>query len=213
AKNPPASIALRLPLERAKTLAALAEQSDDHKQRDERLTQARIAFEQHLQTQTDSRIAADLRLELARMIMRQGRFRVIAARRLDNKSERQDGFARARLLFDSVGRELRTVRAALDRELAGAPESERAAIINRISETKFETAALAMNRALTYSDRNAEQFARRGQELHDARRQFMALAELDAHDPLSWRAFVEAGRCWMELDSSADAFNVFSAIV
>src|SRR5262245_157346 len=104
AKNPPASVASRLPLERAKTLAALAEQSDDDKQRDDRLTQARIAFEQYLQTQTDGRIVADLRLELARMILRQGRFRVMVARHLDNKSERQDGFARARLLFDAAGR-------------------------------------------------------------------------------------------------------------
>jgi tetratricopeptide (TPR) repeat protein len=212
AKNPPQDIAGRLPLERAKTLVALAEQLNDDLQRDERLTQARLAFEAHLKTGLDARTATDVRLELARMTVRQGRYRVAAARRQENKSERQDALAKARLLFDVAVQDLQAARSALETELAKPDDADRTFFAKRLNETQFEVGILTMNRALTYSDRNTEQLNKRGQELNDARKQFMVIAERDGNDPLSWRAFVEAGRCCMELDNSAQAFKVFSAI-
>jgi hypothetical protein len=212
AKYPPPDIAARLPMERAKTLAALAEQLDDNLKRDERLTQARLALESYLKSNLDVQTATDVRLELARMTVRQGRHRIAMARRQETKSERQDVMAKARLLFEAAAEDLKSARSALEAEFNKAAESDRSYFASRINETKFDSAVLTMNKALTYSDRTAEQSNKRGDELQDARKQFMTLAELDGSDPLSWRAFVEAGRCWMELDNSADAHKVFAAI-
>ncbi len=213
AKRPPAELVNRLPYERAKSLAALAELQDDDTKRDERLTHAREALEAYLKSGLNARALADARFELARLLVRQGRFRVAAARQMETKAERQDGLAKARMSFDDAEMGLRTATAALNKELDNTTGADRTYFAGQINEAKFEVGLVTMYNALTYSDRNTEQFARRGQELHDARRQFLALAELDANDPLCWRAYVEVGRCWMELDNTIEAFRVYSAIV
>lgn len=205
-------VADRLPLEQAKTLVALAEAEEDDRKRDDKLTAAGVAFRAFLDRKPAPRVAADTRLELARLLVRQGKYRVIASRRLENKSEKQDALARARASFQTAASEIEAAEAALKGERSRAEGPDRDSLTRRINELSFEKGLLLINKALTYGDATAEQLRLRNADILNAKKLFLDVAELDENDPLSLRAFVEVGRCWTELDNVGEARKIFEAV-
>ncbi|MBX7102950.1 MAG: hypothetical protein K1X57_02640 [Gemmataceae bacterium] len=206
-------VVARLPLERAKTLVALADETEDYKKRDEKFNQARRAFETYLATAKDPVAAADARFELARALVRQGKYRVMAARRLESKSEKQDALARARSSFDDAAEELTRVESAWRGEKRQATGQAQSAQERRINELRFERGLLLVNKALTHGESTARQLQLRSADLLAAKKLFLTLSDIDPNDALSWRAYVEAGRTWLELDNAAEARKIFEAII
>lgn len=212
-------IIARLPLERAKCFVQLAERQEDDKKRDQILIDARKTFQQFLDSKPAPDAAADASLDLARLIVLQGRRRLNAARRAEDKSLRKDGLAQARNLFDEAAKALVAAENAIKAQLetlsdaqGEVDQSAKARWQERKLDAHFETAIMAVSKALTLSDNDSSVAKTRSNEIDTARREFQRISETDVNSPRSWLAFAWAGRCWMELENHVEAKRTFDAI-
>lgn len=215
----PKELATLLPLERAKCLIQMAERQEDEKKRDQILIDAQKTFQQFLDAKPNPDAAADASLELARVIVLQGRHRLTAARRAEDKAQRKDGLAQARADFDQAAKALASAERAINGRISalGNPESETIQVAKarweqRKLEAQFEAAVMGVSKALTLGENDTATIRTRSAEIDAARRRFQRLSETDVNNPLSWQAYAWLGRCWMELENIGEAKKTFDAI-
>jgi hypothetical protein len=145
---------------------------------------------------------------MARLVARQGRHDLAAAGRLEDRGERQNALAKARVEFDDAAKRLGAA-AQLMAKLRSAGPQDKAIFESLLLQARYETQVIGLNKALTYGDR---QFKTRAEGIELARKGFASIVKDYPDEPAAWLARVMIGRCWMELENSFEARKVFDAV-
>jgi len=215
AAAPPPALRDRLPLERARCLAALADGQDDATRRDRMRSAARAEIERWLRDVTDLALKVDARANLARICEQQGVAQLARSRLERNRSERQDAAARADALLTRSLQLLEATQVDRSKLLASLEEHPSAAgrvaeLSQQIREASFRHAVATFHKAQCAIDPERSGVARRNAGMEAARRQFLEIGESD--DSVGWEARAWVGRCWLELDNIGEARKLLAQV-
>jgi hypothetical protein len=207
AKNPPADLAPRLPLEMARCRLDLAATTPDLAQRLSLYGQARKEFEDFIGKNSASPLAAQARLDLAHVAVLQGKAQLSRALSESDDAARLAGAQKARTLLEDAGKQLEAVLPALKAQLDAAPDqpktaAERAArteLEDAYLRASFEIAQNYFDQAETYVKGSSDDvLAARAKVIEQAQKALQKIADYDDKKAVCWEAKAWLGRCLLE---------------
>jgi hypothetical protein len=219
-KNPSPELARELPLEMAKTRLEGAADEPDSGKRLALYGQARAELEKFIAGAGDHPRAAEAKLEVAHVMVMQGKTQFSRAL-LQGAAQAQDAEAlKARTYFVDANAELKKAAAALDAQLAKAPEpktpaekAEKKRLEDQRLRAELDLALNLFDQAMTYTaeDKTEVALARAG-KVQEAQRALEKIAGGDATNPVTWEARAWAGRCDQQLGKPKEARKRFTEI-
>jgi hypothetical protein len=179
--------------------------------RDVQYARAREELARFLSKNSSSPQAARARLELARVVSLQGDAQLSQARRQAAPAARRALEASARELLQEAVKQFCEAVAALEKQLTndGSP-TERAALARARIEAQLAIGLALFQEMKTYDDSN--EVLKRGQVGNRAIEAFQKVAPGELKDPLYWDTRAWLGRCYLELDSPANARKVLAEV-
>ncbi|MFO0810647.1 MAG: hypothetical protein U0746_18625 [Gemmataceae bacterium] len=215
-KNPPANLKAILPLELAKARLDLAVYEGNDRKRNKQFEAAKQAYDDFLQANPNHPLAAEARLDLARLTTLQGKQLLAQARRTDDKAARRDLVARARPLFGEAAAKLSEATKAIDakmRQLAEPSNDDekalRESLVRAKGQARLETAINKLNQAMAMSDGSATEIKDRAKVVRSAQDDLSAIYADERDSAFGWLARVWAGRCYEELDDKPNAVRLY----
>jgi hypothetical protein len=226
-QKPPPALAVVLPLELAKTRLELAAAEPDATRRANLQNQARLEFEAFLKNNPKHPLAADARLEIARIIALQGKADLSRARRQDTKEAEQAERKKAREKFEEAAKQLEAAKKQIDAQLAGptapktpadpkkppgqSPPLEKEALSEASLQAEFEVGLNLLNQAQTYTEQN--EIPTRGKIIKAAIEGLGKVANREPKTATSWLASVWLGRCHQENDDPKTARGIYGKVM
>jgi hypothetical protein len=219
-KNDPI-LARELPLEAAKTRLEAAGEEPDSAKRLVLYTEARAEFDKFLKANPNHPRAAEARLDIARVILRQGKTLLSRARMQETEAGQTAEADKARATFVEAEKQLRAVSDELKKMVANFPPpktpAEQAALKkleNDSREAELEVALTVFDQAMTYlNEGNTEVAQKRGAKVGEARKALEKIAGGDESSPVTWEARAWVGRCQDELGTPKDARVTYDSIL
>jgi tetratricopeptide (TPR) repeat protein len=220
-QNPPADIAPLIPLEMARTRLDLAAATLDTSQRLTYYQDATNELQGFLKNNPQSPLASGARLELARVIVLQGRTQLSKALREETKAARQAEADKARVTLESAGEQLKTVNEEIEARLAkmdnpqtDKEKKEKAQLeVDRI-RAELDRGLNYLDQRQTYIDESKEEVLRAQNDIvQQALPFFQKAADRDKNQPLCWEADAWWGRCLVYSGKPADARKRYANII
>jgi hypothetical protein len=201
--NPSPELLRELPLELAQTRLDGAAEEADSGRRLAIFDQARGEIEAFLKGNPSHARAGEARLDVARVVVLQGKTQLGRARAEDTLEARAAEGVKARQQFVDAAVLLHKAADEIDALIAkvGEPktETERAKLSkleNDRLQAQLAVALNAIDQALTYLDESKDKLlVERGKKVQEALRILKKLAGGDATNPISWQAAAWLGNC------------------
>ncbi len=210
--NLPPALAQEIPLEIAKLRLLEASVEPDSGKRQSMLNEARQEFEQFLTKHPQHRRAAEVRLEIAQVMVQQGRILLSKSLSQDTLMAQRAEGARARIALEEAGRRLAAVAKEMDGRVKGLgdPKTEKdKAERRRLDEDRmqahFAVAQNLFDQAMTYSRDDQANFRKRGDKVLIAQNVLESIANSDSSFPQTWAAKAWVARCFHEYGKIMDA--------
>jgi tetratricopeptide (TPR) repeat protein len=212
-KEPSPELLRELPLELAKTRLDLAAEESDSGKRLAIFEQARAEFEAFLKANPDHPRAGEAKLDVAGVVVLQGKTRLSRVLALDSLEARVAEGKKARQQFVDAARLLQGAADEIDAALAKVTEpktdadrARRAGLESERARARLAVALNAFDQALTYFDEGKVQVGlERAKKVQEASRQLQQLAGDDASSPAAAVATAWLGRCLYENGEPAKA--------
>jgi len=221
-KNAPPQVATELALESAKTRLGVAADEPDSTKRMGIYQQVRGDFELFLTKNPDHARAAEVQLDIARVVLLVGRTQLSRAMLQDTPEGRASEGDRARATLEEAGQKLEAVAKLLDAKLESLKEPKTPAETaqkKRLEEQRqyadLEIGVNIFDQARTYSERSKsnEILKLRGQKVLDAAKVLEKVGGGDQNSPVYWQAQAWLGRCIDESGEPKKARAKFTEIL
>jgi hypothetical protein len=213
-QNPPAGLAIVLPLELAKTRLDLAASRPDPAGRAALQKQALTELGLFVKNNPSHPLAAEASLDIARVAALQGRAQLSKARRSETKERQQAELIQARRQFEEAARQLSTAAAAIDGQLAnagGPEEADKQSLAQAKLRAELEQGVNLLEQAQTYTD--AGEVAKRAELLKRAVDTLDKLARREPRNPICLQALAWLGRCYQENDDPKAARKAYMDVI
>jgi hypothetical protein len=217
-QNPPADLAVVLPLEMAKARLDLAATRPDPAGRLAEQNLARAELEQFVKSNPKHPLAAEASLQIARIAALQGKAQLSRARRQEAKNLQQAECARARALFEQAAQQLQASTSQIDAQLAnyGNPansqaETEKQTLTQARLQAELDQGINLLEQAQCYVD--ASEVAKRSELLKKAMDVLDKLSKRDTQSPVCWQALVWLGRCHQENEDPKSARKLYMDVI
>jgi tetratricopeptide (TPR) repeat protein len=217
-QNSPKDLAAVLPLEMAKTRLDLAAAEANASQRAALQNQARSEFETFLKNNPQHPLAAEARLETARIANLQGTALFRHAQQQDAKEAFQAEVLRARSQFEEAAKQLQDATAQIDVQLSALKastdskaESEKQVLGQARLRADLEQGINLLDQAETFSDQ--ADFAKRGELLKRALGLLEPASRREPRSATGWLALAWLGRCHQENDDPTNARKAYNEVI
>jgi hypothetical protein len=201
--NPSPALLRELPLELAKTRLEAAADEPDSGKRLALFDGARSEIEAFLRDNPDHPRAAEAKLDIARVVVLQGKTQFSRALAQESQEARVGEAAKARQKFVDAAALLKTAADQIDAALAklddpktDADKARRAKLDGDRLQARLAVATNVIDQAETYLDESKDRDRlERGKKVQDAITQLESLAGEDASNPVTSQAAAWLGRC------------------
>ena len=218
-KKLPPEVAAFLPLEMARTRLALAEDLGDAGQRAELYARAQEDFNAFLKGNPKPEVAAEVNLDLARLLHLQARLQLSLALQQDTPEEQFKQKLQVRGQFEAAARGLDQAAKQLGQLLANyqsprtpAEETLRHDLTQAMLQTELEQGQNYLEELKTF-DEQTEGATKRYPVVQKAMDVLAKVAGADTKDPLSWQGRAWLGRCYQESDTPGKARAEYDKVI
>jgi TolA-binding protein len=214
----PAEVATLLPLESAKARLALAELETEPGRRTNLREQARNDLQTFAQKHPGHPLAADANLELARVVVLQGKEQLTRAHGNEDKAGTAVDLRKARSLFEQAGRELEAASKQIDAQLTtyaepknAAEEAAKRTLSRSRIQAEFERGTNFLDQAQTYTEER--ELLKRGEIVKKAIATLERASRQEPKNPTCSLARVWLGRAHFENDNPQEADRVYKEVI
>ncbi len=220
-KNPSAEVKTVLPLERAKSLLALAQMESDEGAREAGVAQAQAEFEAFVKANPKHPRAVEAQLALAQVTAMQAvgqlnsRRKIRDANPAEQAKKRRAAAAAARPLFHNAAALFGKASKGIESQLndASIPSVRKKELQKTILQAELDRGINQYRLVDTYPlNAQGQEVQDRAAELDKARNIFLALGRRDETSPICWQARAWAGICEYDKSDRAAAEKIFKRV-
>jgi hypothetical protein len=210
----PAGLKPLVPLAIAKARLDLAAQETGAGKRATLFRVARAELEELRKGNPLPALAAEVNLQIARVIALQGKDQYSLARRAEAKDAQTREMVKARALFEEAERRLAEAVKQIDAQLATTEdEAAKDSLTNARLQAELDRGINLLDQSETYDQDDTKEVQRRGAVLEKAADLLKELSRGDRKQPVAWIARAWRGYCFQQIDDFPAARREYQAVV